>query len=120
MNTTFTQPLQTLLQNLGLSTFVANCYTLAEEFEREKKTNIDYLQELALREAEHRYQQRIKRLLKQAKLPRNKLLKDFDVQRIPGLSSTTIQQLAKGGTNKTKIYLKYIFFFRHLQLMDQY
>lgn len=97
MNSTIVQqPLQTLLQNLGLSTFVANYYTLAEEFEREKKTNIDYLQELALREAEHRCQQRIKRLLKQAKLPRNKLLKDFDVHRIPGLSSTTIQQLARG------------------------
>lgn len=96
MKAALTHPLQTLLQNLTLSTFAANCYPVAEEFEREKKSNIDYLQELAIRETEHRYQQRIKRLLKQAKLPRNKLLKDFEGQRIIGLSITTIQQLAKG------------------------
>lgn len=78
MNTALTHPLQTLLQNLSLSTFASNCYAVAEEFEREKKSNTDYLQELAVRETEHRYQQRIKRLLKQAKLPRNKLLKDFE------------------------------------------
>lgn len=96
MNTALTYPLQTLLKNLCLSTFADNCYAVAEEFERENKSTIDYLRELAIRETEYRYQLRIKRLLKQAKLPRNKLLKDFEVQRIIGLSITTIQQLAKG------------------------
>jgi hypothetical protein len=40
-----------------------------ESFEQDGKT-YDYLQELAIRELEHRHQQRIARLLKQAKLSR--------------------------------------------------
>lgn len=89
-------PLNNLLKNLCLPTF-ASCYkSVAESFEQEKKTYIDYLQELAIRELEHRQQQRIARLLKQAKLSRDKLLSNFDIKRIPGLSSTKIQYLAQG------------------------
>ncbi|WP_342226025.1 hypothetical protein [Rickettsia endosymbiont of Urophora cardui] len=44
------QPLNNLLKNLCLPTF-ASCYkSVAESFEQEKKTYIDYLQELAIRE----------------------------------------------------------------------
>lgn len=90
------QPLNNLLKNLCLPTF-ASCYqSVAESFEQEKKTYTDYLQELATRELEHRHQQRITKLLKQAKLSRDKLLSNFDVKRIPGLSSTKIQHLAQG------------------------
>ena len=49
-----------------------------------------------MQETEHRYQQRILRLLKQAKLPRNKVLKDFEINRIPGLSLTQVNRLCQG------------------------
>lgn len=96
MTNNINQPIHSLLQNLYLTMFASDYFSVAEEFERNKKTSVDYLYELAIRETEYRYQQRIKRLLKYAKLPRNKLLKDFEIQCIPGLSATTIQQLAKG------------------------
>lgn len=96
MNHALQQPLTELLQNLSLTTFAKSYQSVAEEFERDKKTYADYLQELALRETEYRYQKRVDRLLKQAKLPRNKLLNDFEIGRIPGLSPTRIQQLANG------------------------
>jgi len=85
-----------LLKNLCLPTF-ASCYqSVAEVFEQEQKSYTDYLHELAMQEAEHRNKQRIARLLKQAKLPRDKLLSSFDIKRIPGLSSTKVQYLAQG------------------------
>ncbi len=93
---TIPEPLGHLLKNLCLPTF-ASCYQqLAEDFEAEQKTYLDYLYELTLREMEHRHNQRITRLLKQAKLTRDKLLINFDINRIPGLSPSKIQHLAKG------------------------
>lgn len=35
-------------------------------------------------------------MLKQAKLSRDKLLRNFDIKRIPGLSSTKLQYLVQG------------------------
>lgn len=64
MNNYPEQPLPALLQSLLLTTFVKNYYSVAEKFDHFNKTNVDYLKELTLLEVEHRYQQRIKRLLK--------------------------------------------------------
>jgi len=89
------QPLDTLLKNLMLPIFAKQHQSLAESFEKQGKPHVNYLKELALQETEHRYQQRILRLLKQAKLPRNKILKDFEINRIPGLSSTQVQRLCE-------------------------
>ena len=55
-----------------------------------------FLAELAEREVAVKRQKRIERLLKQAKLPRLKSLKEFDVSRIPGLSPSFVQRLATG------------------------
>ena len=90
------QPLGNLLKSLCLPTFALQYQSVAESFEQDGKTYTDYLQELAIRELEHRHQQRIARLLKQAKLSRDKLLSNFDIKRIPGLSSTKIQYLVQG------------------------
>lgn len=90
------QPLDTLLKNLLLPTFSKQYQSLAESFENRGKSHVDYLKELAMQETEHRYQQRILRLLKQAKLPRNKILKDFEINRIPGLAPTQVQRLCQG------------------------
>lgn len=59
------QPLGNLLKNLCLPTFASQYQSVAESFEQDGKTYTDYLQELAIRELEHRHQQRIARLLKQ-------------------------------------------------------
>ncbi len=100
------QPLGNLLKSLCLPTFASQYQSVAESFEQDGKTYTDYLQELATRELEHRHQQRIARLLKQAKLSRDKLLSNFDIKRIPGLSSTKIQYLVQGEfMDPMKIYL---------------
>ena len=80
------QALGNLLKSLCLPTFVSQYQSVAESFEQAGKTYTDYLQELAIRELEHRHQQRIARLLKQAKLSRDKLLSHFDTEPPSALS----------------------------------
>jgi DNA replication protein DnaC len=86
------QPLDKMLKQLMLPTFASDYQLLAET----PHTTLDYLHELTRREIECRYQKRIERFLSQAKLPRNKLLKDFDSTRIPGLSTVTLERLSEG------------------------
>lgn len=50
-----------------------------------------------MRESEQRQQKRIASLIKNAKLPRKKLLSDFDMTRIPGLAPSQVLSLASGG-----------------------
>lgn len=88
--------LEQQLRQLYLPTFAKQYLTLAQRCEQQQQTSLDYLSLLTQQELEHRYQQRIQRLLKQAKLPRNKLLNNFDCQRVPGLSPSLLQQLAQG------------------------
>lgn len=85
-----------LLHVLKLTAFANDWLKVAEEFERTEKSTQDILIELAKRELAVRNQKRVGRLLKQAKLPRLKTLKEFDVARIPGLSPSLVQRLAAG------------------------
>ncbi|MEI7669377.1 MAG: IS21-like element helper ATPase IstB [Pseudomonadota bacterium] len=84
------------LKQLFLPTFVRRHVEVATDCESEKRSYLEYLGLLAGEEIEHRYQARIAKLIKAAKLPRNKHLSDFEVERIPGLSKTLIQTLASG------------------------
>lgn len=86
------QPLDNMLRQLALPTFASDYQLLAAT----EQKPLDYLHELTRRETEYRYQKRIERFLSQAKLPRNKLLSDFDSTRIQGLSSTTLDRLSEG------------------------
>jgi len=88
--------LQEGLQTLKLSAFQANCAELSEQFEKDGKSSLAFLEELVDLELESRFHRRIDRLIKQAKLPREKSLKDFEVQRIPGLTKATVEKLSKG------------------------
>jgi DNA replication protein DnaC len=88
--------LQQQLRQLLLPTFIKRFDEVAILCETQQKSHVDYLSILAAEEVEHRRSQRIKALLKEAKLPRNKHLCDFDSKRIPGLSQTQLQTLAKG------------------------
>jgi len=88
--------LEQQLRQLNLPTFVKRFDALAIICEKQLQSHVDYLSALAGEEVEHRRCQRIKALLKEAKLPRNKHLCDFEAKRIPGLSQTLLQTLAKG------------------------
>ncbi len=85
-----------ILLQLCLSRFADDYAKLADECERENKGCINYLAELASREMEHRYQKRIERLLKQAKIPRTKTLESFDTRHTPGINPSKLQRLADG------------------------
>ena len=50
-------PLGNLVKSLYLPTFASQYQSVAESFEQDGKTYTDYLQELAIRELEHRHQQ---------------------------------------------------------------
>lgn len=88
--------LKQLLSILKLRVFLGQYQNIAERCEKEKLSYVEFLHELALRESEQRQQKRIAALIKRAHLPRNKLLSDFDMTRIPGLAPSQILSLASG------------------------
>lgn len=92
----FSQQIETLdgmLKGLSLLAMRDNYQQLAE---RSSMTPVAYLQELTQIEIDHRQQKRIEGLLTKAKLPRNKLIEDFEVNRIPDLSPALIKRLIEG------------------------
>lgn len=91
-----TQDLDQLLKMLKLKVCLEHYQSIAERCEKQKQSHIEFLHELVLREHEERQQKRIENLLKEAKLPRDKLLCDFDIERIPGLAPSQIQHLSEG------------------------
>jgi DNA replication protein DnaC len=90
------ESLESLLKSLCLPCFVDHYLAVAVQSEKEKIDHVGYLNTLATLEYDRRCQQRIERLTKQAKLPRNKRLTEFEVTRIPGLSPSLIHQLGEG------------------------
>lgn len=94
--TTIINDLEQCLKTLKLTMFLENYQEVANRCEKEKATHLDFLYELTLKEHENRHQKRIQKLIKDAKLPRDKLLSDFDATRIKGLAPSQIQQLAQG------------------------
>jgi len=84
------------LRQLLLPTISKQYLDLAQIHESQGKSHVEYLNTLADLELEHRQQQRIARLLKESKIPRSKHLSDFQVERIPNLSKSLIQELATG------------------------
>lgn len=90
------EQLSNQLKQLCLSGFATRYAQLAERFEKEGKSNVEYLSALVEAEIEHRYHKRIARLLRQAKLPRTKTIETFNHKRIPGLSLSKLQKLIAG------------------------
>lgn len=88
--------LEQLLKLLKLKVSLQQYQAIAQRCEKEKVSHVEFLYELLLRESDQRQQIRIQNLVKTAKMPRDKLLDDFDVTRIPGLAPSQIQQLAQG------------------------
>jgi len=96
MNLNLTQDLNQLLSLLKLPICLKNYQYLAERCEKDNISHIEFLYELLLRESDYRNQKRIDNLVKAAKLPRDKLLSDFNMARIPGLAPSQIHKLTDG------------------------
>ena len=88
--------LRQLLSELRLPVCLENVQSVAEHSEKQQMSHLAFLHELLWRENEHRQQKRIQKLIKEAQLPRNKLLSDFVLTRLPGLPPSQFQLLASG------------------------
>ena len=91
-----THNLNQLLSNLKLPICLKDYLEVAERCEKEKLSHIEFFYEILQRESDYRMQKKIDKLVKSAQLPRDKLLSDFDMTRIPGLAPSQIIQLAEG------------------------
>jgi len=95
--------LDQLLHGLGLKTFRDRYQELAEKYEKTGKGYPEYLYELCIQESEAKDILKKERLLKSARMPRNKLLGDFNIERIKGLSRALVERLAVGKFMDTAI-----------------
>lgn len=95
-NLTRQAELESLLSSLHLSTFKEHYQQFARQSEKEKIDHVGFLYQLTKAEIENRHSRRTERLLRQAKLPKGKLLLDFDLKRFSGLSESQITELADG------------------------
>ena len=96
LNNKLIDDLKQLLKILKLQVCHEQFQLIAERSEKEKLSHIEFLHELILRESEQRHQKRIATLIKTAQLPRNKLLSDFEMTRVPGLAPSQVLSLATG------------------------
>lgn len=96
LNTKLIDDLKQLLNVLKLPVCYEQFQMIAERSEKERLSHIEFLHELILRENEQRHQKRITALIKNAQIPRNKLLSDFDMTRVPGLAPSQVLSLATG------------------------
>lgn len=83
------------LRTLRLPTIWENCQDLTQQAQRDGWSHLHYLSELLALEIEARDVRRIQRLLGEAKLPRTKMLGDFDLS-ASQISASTIEFLAGG------------------------
>ncbi len=88
--------LEQLLKLLKLKVSLEQYQAIAQRSEKQGLSHIEFCYELVLKEADQRQHIKIQNLVKAAKMPRDKLLDDFDSARIPGLAPSQIQQLAQG------------------------
>jgi DNA replication protein DnaC len=96
INLNLTHNLNQLLSNLKLPICLKDYLEVAQRCEKEKLSHVEFFYEILQRESDYRMQKKIDKLVKSAQLPRDKLLSDFDMTRIPGLAPSQIIQLAEG------------------------
>jgi DNA replication protein DnaC len=85
-----------MLKGLKLEAMSQVYSAMAIEAEKNNKSHTDYLRELASIEIEERRNKTIAKFLRKAKLPRDKLLQDFDIKGLPNLSPSLLQNLQQG------------------------
>lgn len=91
-----TESLELRLRAFRLPSFLAHYAPLAEQAAEGGWGHVQYLDELAALEAAERGDRRIARLLKEARLPRDKTLATLDLGRFPAALRTSIGRLAQG------------------------
>ena len=89
-------PLELRLKAFCLTSFVLNYQDLAARAEKEGWSHVRYLEELANLEAHDRQDRRTERLLKAAKLPRDKTLRTLKKGRFPPVVRGQIDRLCGG------------------------
>jgi DNA replication protein DnaC len=82
---------------LHLPTVAAQCAQLAEQAVRERRSHLGFLEALLQAELEEREQRLVERRIREARLPRMKLLEEFDFAQCPKISPQQIHELAEGG-----------------------
>jgi DNA replication protein DnaC len=85
-----------LLKTFKLPAFVAHFEELARTAEKEAFTYERYLHGLAQSEAYERHNRKIKLLLKQSRLPREKTLETFELDRLPKKIRVLLPTLCEG------------------------
>src|SRR5947208_13784961 len=85
-----------LLRSFSLPAVVREYASLGERAAAEGLSHPEYLQALAEVEAAERSGRRMARLLKESKLPREKTLGSFDMERLPAKVRTTFAALRDG------------------------
>ncbi len=86
-----------LLRSFKLPAFVREYGTLADRAAAEGLTHAEYLLALAEIEAAERQARRTARLLEESKLPREKTLGSYQLERLPAKSRTSFAALRDGG-----------------------
>ncbi len=82
---------------LRLATVAAPCERLAQDAVRQQQSPLAYLASLLAAEVDDRERRLIARRVREAHLPRLKLLEDFDFGAAPQVSAVRLHQLAEGG-----------------------
>src|SRR5579864_8292627 len=75
----------------------ANCVSLAEQAVRENHSHVRYLEALLTMECEERDRHAIENRIREAQLPRVKMLEEFDFAQAPQIPAARIRELAEGG-----------------------
>src|SRR5271167_4986717 len=82
---------------LHLPSVAAQCAQLAEQALRERRTHLGFLEALLQAELEEREHRLVERRIREAHLPRIKMLEEFDFAQCPKISAQQIHELAEGG-----------------------
>jgi len=88
--------LQIMLRQLKLATFIRNYDAFSKQAAKEGHSYQDYLKSLVMEELGQRTQNKIKRLLANAKFPQIKTLAEFNFNEVPELNKQQFIQLAEG------------------------
>ena len=86
------QSLPLLLKELRLTAIAKSWSTLAEKSIKEAWEPAQFLAELCELETNHRYENRLKRLLKESQLPIGKQLNQYDFSEVEGITEQQLQQ----------------------------
>lgn len=84
------------LKELRLFTVSEKYIEVAQKCSVEKVSHLEYLRRLVDMEIEQRYHKKIKRLMKQSRIPRRKSIADFNTERLPHITKDTVNNLVRG------------------------